>query len=143
MCTLFGGGSAPDIAAFGGALSAIDPSSPYSVSAALTLNTDGSNTRSLSPSTVTNTVGANWSGAPAVGVGTGIYVRATRTAGTDPTGGSGLDTWLELSSARSWSNSRATAGTTTSTLLLEFSRSAAGAPPFASQSVTLTATATP
>lgn len=47
--------------------------------------------------------------------------RATLTSGTTPTTNAGLNTWLALTSARTWGNTRTnSAGTTTSTLTIDF-----------------------
>lgn len=58
-----------------------------------------------------------------VGLGDDWEVRATVTAGTDPTAGT-IDTWLRLDTIRQWDNTRLDdvdgVGTTTSTLTFEW-----------------------
>ena len=54
-----------------------------------------------------------------VGDGSDYQVRATKTAGSDPTSGPALGTWHPLSTTREWRNDRSTDGNTSSTLLCE------------------------
>lgn len=128
------------IANFGGTIAALDPLSPFSVSASVTLNTDGTTTRNGSPSITIDSIGSQWHTNPAAGVGTGIWVRATLSSGTTPSGT--LNTWQELSTNRAWSNSRSTAGDTTSTLLLEFSGNSGGTAPLGQATVIIESSAT-
>lgn len=58
------------------------------------------------------------------GLGDDWEIRATVTAGTDPTAGDALDTWLRLNTIRQWDNTRLDdtdgVGTTTTTLRFEW-----------------------
>lgn len=78
---------------------------------------------SISSSTtgaVGTAITAQDSGVPSTG-----YVRATLTSGSIGSGTTG--SWLAMSSTRTWSSTRSSLGTTTGTLLLEFSGDSAGA----------------
>lgn len=72
----------------------------------------------------------------AAGGGAAYECRATLLSGTSPSGT--LNTWLSLTSDRSWSLSRSTIGTTTCTLTIEIRRASDGTV-LTSQSVTITA----
>lgn len=114
-------GIATRIASFGGTVNSNDPSSPYSSTAGVTLETDGSITVTLNPPG-SESVGTAWALPVRSDIGNDWSVRATLSAGTTPTTNAGLGVWLALSSARTWSNLRTAIGGTTSTLLFEFSR---------------------
>ena len=62
--------------------------------------------------------------APSVGIGADYEIFAERTAGVLPTGT--MDTWLALSSNRSWSVTQAGAGETSSTILVKIRTSSGG-----------------
>lgn len=75
------------------------------------------------PSSTYSTWGTPTGGTP----GNGYWIRATLVSGSTPSG-SPLNTWLQLSSTRSWSNfrSNSSVGTTTCTLTIEISPYADG-----------------
>lgn len=52
--------------------------------------------------------------------------RATLLSGTNPTGGSAMDTWLASNSTRFWQNTRSSNGTTFSQILVEIRRASDG-----------------
>ena len=62
--------------------------------------------------------------------GQDYWIRATNNAGSNPTGGSGLGTWLKVagsgSSNRSWVWFRATVGTTTGSIKVEIATDSGG-----------------
>lgn len=124
-------------ATFGGTVYALDISSPYSATASVTLNTDGSTSTSATPAQTLNTVGATWHvDGVAAGRGTGVWVRATVLSGT-VSGTTG--TWLEITSARTWSKSVATATISTGVIQLDFSFDSGGVSDAGTATVTLTA----
>lgn len=115
MQSMFLGLQASDtITAFG---YAIDASNDGIASAAIRMGSDGlqssfvNNSQSIDGAWVTPTTSAaNWE------------VRATLVSGTAPTG-SALNTWLALTTPRTWTTSATVEGTTvTSTIQLEFRR---------------------
>lgn len=133
-------GSRTLVADFGGGTSALDAAAPFNATASVTLETDGSVTVSATPTASGNTITSPWHvDGVAVGRGTGIWVEATQVSGT--TNGT-FGSRLQLSSARTWSISRTTDGSTTGTVRLDFYRAAVGGSLVGSQSISLTATAT-
>lgn len=113
------------IAAFNGTIAAIDAASPFNAQAGIAFQNDGSITKTGPTPSGTDGIGSTWT--PATGTpGTGIWVRATLSAGTNPTAGT-MNTWQEITSARSYSNTRASLGITTSTILFEFATDSGGA----------------
>lgn len=82
-------------------------------SATVTLNTNGSYLSAISTGTVES---GSWVVPTAAAPGA-FTIRCHVNSGTNPTG-SALDTDLALTSARSWSQGRATAGTTASNVTL-------------------------
>jgi hypothetical protein len=54
------------------------------------------------------------------------WIRATLTAGTNPTSGA-MGSWQSLATARSWTNTRTSIGGASSTITFEIARDAAGA----------------
>lgn len=126
------------IANFGGGATGLDAAAPFSASASVTLNTDGSVSTTTVPASGGNTITSPWHvDGVLAGRGTGVWVEATQVSGaTNGTFGSRL----ELTSARSWSVSRAIDGTTTGTVRLDFYNAAVGGSLVGSQSVVLTAT---
>lgn len=62
--------------------------------------------------------------APSVGIGADYEIFAERTAGALPTGT--MDTWIALSSNRSWSVTQAGAGESSSTILVKIRTSSGG-----------------
>lgn len=133
MMLLAGGGIR--IAAFGGTLWGTDASAPYSATATLTLNSDGTNTRSATPSVTSNTVGAAWAASPYAGIGSAVWVRCTVTSGALSSGTTG--TWLSLSAGQSWDVTRTSLGTSTAVITLDFALDSGGTTIIGSVSVTL------
>lgn len=81
----------------------------------LTLNTNGSISKDDGNlSTYTDT---EWATPTSTGIGSSYEVKATMTSGTTPSGT--FNSWLALSTARTWSLSRSFLGTTTSGFTLE------------------------
>lgn len=81
-----------------------------------------------------------WYSPATVGIGSSYWIRATLSSGSTPTSGT-LNTWLQLNTARSWSNNSGAGavGTRTSTLSVQVSSSSTGTPVVCSGSVTITA----
>lgn len=65
--------------------------------ASVTFNTDGS----LSNTGSDNDVAASWYTRVITGIGSGYWIRMTKNSGDSPTSGT-LNTWQQLSSARTW-----------------------------------------
>ncbi len=72
-------------------------------------------------------------------IGSSYWIRATLTAGTTPTTGT-LNTWMQLSVNRSWSNLQSGAGTKSSTLLIEIATDPSGSNIVTSGTYTIIAT---
>jgi hypothetical protein len=124
---------------FGGNIEA-SSLSPATATASATIESTGAWTATASPLQNIDTItGDRWFG-PGNAVGANYWVRATLTAGTAPTGGSGTGTWLQLSSARSWSKTQSTIGSTSSTLLIEVATDAGGVNVVCSGSIVIKAT---
>lgn len=112
--------------------------SPANANATLNFNSDGTVSSSHNGSGLD--VSHNWHLNPAGGVGTNFWVRATVSAGTTPTSGT-VDSWLQLSSNRSWANADAVANglSVTSTLTIEIATDSGGSNIVTSGSYTVVA----
>lgn len=131
------------ISDFGGTVSALDGApTPYNPNAIIGFQTDGTLTSNATPSaSPAISVGSTWrNGAPITGIGSLYWVRATLLSGTNPTTGT-MGVWTQLSVAQSYANTRASVGTTTSTILFEFSLNSAGTAIIGSATVILRAEA--
>ena len=98
--------------------------------ATVTFQTDGSiqgsGTGTVAIDTITTSgAGDTWYSPTTVGIGSSYWVRATKTAGTNPSTGT-LGSWLQLNAARAWSNSMSTGGSKTSTLTIEIASDSSG-----------------
>jgi len=85
--------------------------------ASVTFGTNGS----LSGIGTGTVVGDQWYSELTTGIGNSCWIRMTKNSGADPTSGA-LNTWLALSSARTWSWS----GVKTANVKLEIAYDAAG-----------------
>lgn len=88
--------------------------------ASITVNSDGTVSRVGNESLGTM---PNWFSPTTTGAGNSYWLRATATSGS-PSGT--LNTWIALSTNRSYSVSRATAGTTSANLTFEIATDSAG-----------------
>jgi hypothetical protein len=79
-----------------------------------------------------------WYNPNTTGIGSNFWIRVTLSSGTTPTGS--LNSWLQLSTNRSWSVARPTVGTNTSVLAVSIATDAIGANIVATGSYTLSAT---
>lgn len=86
--------------------SSSDLISPYSMSATVTMQTDGQNSYSAIPGG-SGVMPVGWFSRVQSGIGSSYKVRASLVSGTAPTG-TQLDTWLPLSSSRSFTLSGST-----------------------------------
>ena len=117
---------------------------PSSSSMTVTFETDGNlaAAASLTPNSSPAGAGSNWwTGQPDTGVGTGKFVKFTKTAGADPNiGGLALNTFHEITVARAFGmNSLSGAGTRTGTFTVDLSLDGIGVD--ATASIVLTAIA--
>lgn len=114
------GKSAYSIVSFSGSLIADDVSSPYNVTAALTVRNDGTVSHTGTPSESTDTVGSSWLSGGGSAEAANWSVRASYTGDAPSTGTTG--SWLALSSDRAWTLNRTLSGMISTTLHLAFSR---------------------
>jgi hypothetical protein len=103
-----------------------DISSPYSTSCTITLNTDGTITWSVNSNGNWGVEDTNWATPTTGGVGNSYWVRGTVTSGSPGMTSGTSDTWLQLSSARAWTFSRSTIGTTSGVYTLEIASDSGG-----------------
>ncbi len=97
-----------------------------SASASITLNTNGSVTQSAGADVVEASV-VGWLIPNSSGVGSGYWVRATSATAAGPRRTGTLNTWQQLSTARTWSVVAPTNGSATGwTLTFEFSTTSDG-----------------
>jgi hypothetical protein len=114
---------------------------PGGASSAIRFNTNGSMDW-ISNGTGTVDIPTGWFFPVATGIGSSYWVRATVTAGTFSSGT--VDTWLALSSARSWSVIRnAPPGSKSCTATYEIASDSGGTTIVSSASITVTAEVTP
>lgn len=111
---------------------ALDPADASSV---LTFDSDGDGTMAGVSSD-----SFNWFQPTTAGVGAGYWIRLTVNSGTSPTGGSPTATWLQMNSARSWSLTRTTIGTSSGNYTLEIASDSGGVTVVSSATITMTAT---
>lgn len=137
---LASGGAGPTD--FGGTISSYRFGASAS-SCTATLNTEGSIDGSWSGDSGSDTISSdNWYYPNLAGVGASYWVRATLSAGSTPSSGSGTGTWLQLNATRSWTYNSGTGGAVSSrsgTLLLEVSTSSGGTPVVCSGSISFDA----
>jgi hypothetical protein len=113
---------------------ATDFVTPYSAVASITLNADGTMSKSHTPSGVGST--SNWAITPAAGFATGKWAFVTVLSGSLSGGSTG---WVDLTGGKAWSRNRTTFGTSSCSLQLEFALSSGGAI-LTTSNISLTAT---
>lgn len=89
--------------------------------ASLTMNADGTMVLTDQGGTTT----ASWYVPTTSAVGAGYWVRASRTSGQVPSAGT-MDTWLQLNTARTWSQSRSTIGSRIATMRMTIASDSSG-----------------
>jgi hypothetical protein len=109
---------------------------PADATVTLEFDTDGDGSMQ---GNVTNAF--EWFSPVTPGIGTGYWIRLTVNSGTSPSG-SAVGSWLQLSSARSWSLTRTTIGTFTGNYTLEIATDSGGTNIVASQTINMTAQVT-
>lgn len=117
---------------------ATDDTSPYSMSAKVTFQTDGRISVSCSPNfSATRTVDPGWYSPTTTGIGSSYWIRATRKDdGSFPvTNHSGMAVWLPLSSSKFWE--LATGANVYTTLEIQIATDSAGDNIVASMTVRL------
>lgn len=114
---------------------ALDPADASSV---LTFDSDGDGTMAGISSD-----SFNWFQPTTAGIGAGYWIRLTVNSGTSPTGGSPTATWLQLNSARSWSLTRTTIGTSSGNYTLQIASDSGGANIVSDATITMTSTVEP
>lgn len=135
MAILLAGGGAVSLV---GAAVGDDILQPATASCSFTFGTDGAGTftGNLSPASTP------WFTPLTAGIGSSYWVKVTLNTGTAP-GGDVTGSWLALSSARSWSLTRAINGTVSNNLTVQIASDAAGANVVATATFTMTATRNP
>jgi hypothetical protein len=109
---------------------------PTDASCSVTFDTDGDG---VTASSSAADVPFNWHyGAPIVGIGAGFWIRFTKTGGSDPTGGSALATWHQLSSVRQLVMTETGIGTRTGTFTVQIATDSGGVTVVGTDSFTMT-----
>lgn len=96
---------------------------PGSASASFTVRVDGT----MSVAGNGSSGGTNWYLPTSSGIGTGFWIRVTKTAGVANTSGSALGSWLAISGTLAWTWSKAGIGTLSATLDVDVATDALGA----------------